>query len=178
MIRIGYRGYGAEGNFAEDPYFQINMQGAKNAGLKVGVYFFTQAVNRDEAIAEANWVIDTLNKYGYANQLGYPIAIDTERTPVGTGRADYLSPEQRTDICIAFCERIEQAGYKSMIYANKDWLLNDLNLSRLSDYDIWLAHYTNETDFQYAYTMWQYTSSGAVNGIIGNVDMNYCYKKY
>ena len=176
MIRAGFRGYGSSGSLNIDPQFVTNLRNSALAGMDIGIYFYSQAITVEEAIEEADFVIDLLRRYNIG--IKYPIAIDTERTPVGTGRADYLSPEQRTDICIAFCERIEQAGYKSMIYANKDWLLNDLNLSRLSDYDIWLAHYTNETDFQYAYTMWQYTSGGTVNGIIGNVDMNYCYKKY
>ena len=176
MIRAGFRGYGSSGSMNLDPYFETNLKNAVLNGMDIGIYFYSQAITVDEAIEEADFVINLLRKYNIG--IKYPIAIDTERTPVGTGRADYLSSEQRTDICIAFCERIKQAGYKSMIYANKDWLLNNLNLNRLSAYDIWLAHYTDETDFKYAYTMWQYTSTGAVNGIIGNVDMNYCYKKY
>ena len=176
MIRAGFRGYGTSGSLNIDTQFETNLRNSALAGMDIGIYFYSQAITVEEAIEEADFVINLLRKYNIG--IKYPIAIDTERTPRGTGRADYLSPEQRTDICIAFCERIEQAGYKSMIYANKDWLLNDLNLSRLGDYDIWLAHYTDETDFQYAYTMWQYTSEGTVNGILGNVDMNYCYKKY
>ena len=176
MIRAGFRGYGSSGSMNLDPYFETNLKNAALNGLDIGIYFYSQAITVEEAIEEADFVLNLLKTYNI--EIKYPIAIDTERTPGGTGRADALSAEQRTDICIAFCERIEQAGYKSMIYANKDWLLNNLNLNRLSDYDIWLAHYTNETDFKYAYTMWQYTSTGAINGIIGNVDMNYCYKKY
>lgn len=174
MIRAGFRGYGSSGSMNLDPYFETNLKNAALNGLDIGIYFYSQAITVEEAIEEADFVLNLLKTYNI--EIKYPIAIDTERTPGGTGRADALSAEQRTDICIAFCERIEQAGYKSMIYANKDWLLNNLNLNRLSDYDIWLAHYTNETDFKYAYTMWQYTSTGAINGIIGNVDMNYCYK--
>ena len=180
MIRIGYRGYGAEGNFAEDPYFQINMQGAKNAGLKVGVYFFTQAVNRDEAIAEANWVIDTLNKYGYANQLDYPIAIDTEKSgaPNDSGRADNLDVATRTTVCKAFCETIQQNGYIPMIYASRNWFYDNLNMNELNQFDIWLAQYNDVADYTGHYEIWQHTSKGTILGISGNVDLNIGYKIY
>ena len=176
MIRAGFRGYGASGSMNIDPYFETNLKNAAANGLDIGIYFYSQAITVDEAVVEANFVLDLLKKYNI--EIKYPIAIDTERTPTGTGRADSISKELRTEICKTFCDVIEQAGYKSMIYANKDWLLNNLNINELNDYDIWLAHYTNETDYPYAYTMWQYTSSGIVNGIAGYVDMNYCYKKY
>ena len=176
MIRAGFRGYGASGSMNIDPYFETNLKNAALNGMNIGIYFYSQAITVQEAVVEANFVLDLLKKYNI--EIKYPIAIDTERTPTGTGRADSISKELRTEICKTFCDVIEQAGYKSMIYANKDWLLNNLNINELNDYDIWLAHYTNETDYPYAYTMWQYTSSGIVNGIAGYVDMNYCYKKY
>ena len=176
MIRVGYRGWGASGTLVEDRFFKDNIQEATKAGLDIGFYFFTQAITVEEAKQEAKYVIDLLAKYHVP--IKYPIAIDTERTPVGTGRADSLSKQARTDICLAFCETIEQAGYKSMIYANKDWLLNDLQTQRLSKKDIWLAHYAKQTDYPYPYQMWQYTSSGTVNGIVGNVDLNIGYQSY
>ena len=176
MIRVGFRGYGSSGSMNTDLYFETNLKNAALNGIDIGVYFYSQAITVEEAIEEADYVINLLQKYNI--EIQYPVAIDTERTPVGTGRADSISKSLRTDICKAFCDRIEQAGYKAMIYSNKDWLLNNLELDRLSDYDIWLAHYTDETDYPYAYTIWQYTSSGAVNGIATAVDMNYGYKKY
>ena len=176
IIRAGYRGYGASGSMNLDMYFEQNLKNAYLNGIDVGVYFFSQAITEKEAIEEADFVLNLVRKYNIP--IRYPIAIDTERTPVGTGRADNISTELRTRICKAFCNRIQQAGYKSMIYANKYWLLNNLNIKELSQYDIWLAHYTSETDYKYSYTTWQYTSSGTVNGIVGNVDRNYCYKKY
>ena len=180
MIRIGYRGYGTEGNFMEDSYFRINMEGAKNAGLKVGVYFFTQAVNREEAIEEANWVINTLKQSGYAYQLDYPIAIDTEKSgaPNNSGRADNLDVATRTTVCRAFCETIQQNGYTPMIYASRNWFYENLNMNELNQFDIWLAQYNNVADYTGHYEIWQYTSQGTILGVGGYVDFNIGYKRY
>lgn len=176
IIRVGYRGWGSSGTLVEDRYFSTNIQQATRVGMDIGFYFFTQATTVAEARQEAQYTLSLLSKYNVP--VKYPIAIDTERTPVGTGRADGLSKQTRTDIVIAFCEEIKSAGYKPMIYANKNWLLNDLEVQRLTGYDVWLAHYTTSTDYQYPYTIWQYTSSGSVSGIVGNVDMNVAYKRY
>ena len=176
IIRAGYRGWGTSGRLMTDMFFEKNIQEATKVGMNIGVYFFTQAINVPEAIEEANYVISLLSKYNVP--IRYPIAIDTERTPVGTGRADNISKELRTEIIKAFCDTIKNAGYKPMIYASKNWLLDDLNISQLMSYDVWLAHYTDQTDYQYPYAIWQYTSSGLVNGIVGRVDMNIGYKKY
>ena len=178
MIRIGYRGYGAEGNFAEDSCFKINMQGAKAAGLKVGVYFFTQAINTEEAKEEAIWVLNKLKQYNYTVDL--PIAIDTESSGEenGNGRADHLDVATRTAVCKTFAETIKANGYTPMIYASKNWFYDNLDMSQLLQYDTWLAHYADETDYKYHYEIWQYTSSGSVLGILGDTDLNYGYKKY
>ena len=174
IIRVGYRGYGT-GRIVEDRFFANNIQEATKVGMDIGFYFYSQAISVEEAVQEAQFTLQLLSKYNVP--IKYPIAIDTERTPNGTGRADVLSKELRTEVVRAFCNEIQKAGYKTMIYANKDWLLNDLNITDLN-YDVWLAHYTNKTDYQYPYTIWQYTSTGSVNGIVGNVDMNIGYKKY
>ena len=176
IIRAGFRGYGSSGSMNLDLYFEQNLKNAALNGIDIGIYFYSQAITVQEAIEEADFVLNLLKKYNI--EIKYPIAIDTEKTPDGTGRADWISKTLRTDICKAFCDRIEKAGYKSMIYSNKNWLLENLELDRLNDYDIWVAQYADETDYPYAYTIWQYTSSGTVNGIEGRVDMNYCYKKY
>ena len=110
IIRIGYRGYGAAGNLVKDPMFEEHFTNARNAGLKVGVYFFTQAVNEAEAQEEAegcNWALN-------GRMLDYPIFYDTEAStaPHGTGRADGLGVEDRTKCAIAFCERVKELGYK------------------------------------------------------------------
>ncbi len=180
MIRVGYRGYAPEGNFAEDTKFVQNIEGAKNAGLKVGIYFVTQAVNEWEAVEEANWVIDKIRPY----KIDMPVAIDVEASGSGnmTGRADGLDKNTRTFLVKRFCQTIQNAGYIPMIYLNIDWAQNYVDMNQLSDYDTWIAHYRNDPNlspnYSGAYSMWQYTSSGIINGIFGNVDCNICYKNY
>ncbi len=179
MIRVGFRGYGLSGTLVEDAQFQNNIKGATNSGIQVGLYFFTQAITEQEAIEEANFVLGRIGRY----PITYPIAIDTEWSshPNQQGRADGLTKEQRTKVVKAFCETIKKAGYEPMIYANKYWLKDQLDLNQLDDYAIWLAHYTGATqddplakpsDYDGKYIMWQYTDKGTVDGIIGNTDMN------
>ncbi len=182
MIRVGYRGY-RTGAFAEDRYFRQNVIGAKKVGLKIGIYIYTQAVNEQEAIEEANWTINKLKEIGYENQIDYPIAIDTENSGGNPpGRADGLDIDTRTRVCAAFCNTIQANGYRPMIYASRNWFYNKLNVNQLNQYNIWLAHYTNspnsKSDYKYHYEMWQYTDFGQVMGIPTNVDMNICYHNY
>ncbi len=182
IIRIGYRGY-RTGGFAEDKYFRQNIQGAKRAGLKVGIYFFTQAVNEAEAIQEANWTINKIREVGYANEIDYPIIIDTEMSGGNPqGRADGLDVATRTSVCKAFCETIKSNGYRPMIYASRDWYYYNLDVTQLNQYDIWVAHYTGDpnrlTNYRHHYEIWQYTSVGQVMGITGNVDLNISYQSY
>ena len=180
MIRVGFRGYAAEGNLALDPRFVENIEGAKQAGLKVGIYFFTQAITEQEAIEEANWVIDKIKPY----KIDMPVAIDVEFSSESNqqGRADSLDKDSRTTITRRFCETIQNAGYIPMVYLNVDWAKNYVDMSRLKDFDTWIAHYKNDPNsspnYSGSYTMWQYTSSGHINGISGDVDCNICYKKY
>lgn len=172
MIRVGFRGYGS-GVLVEDSRFRQYAAGATAAGLKVGVYFFSQAVTPLEAVEEASMVLELIRGYN----IRYPVAFDTEY--VGNGaRADKLSASQRTQIAVAFCETIRNAGYTPMVYASKSWLLNNLHLSQLSNYKIWLAHYTTQTDYPYRYDIWQYTGSGKIPGISVAVDINYGYMGY
>lgn len=182
IMRAGYRGYGTEGTLVEDSTFVTNMKGAIENGIEVGVYFFSQAITEAEAIEEAEMTLRLIQENGFASDITFPIIIDTE---AAGGRADNMSKEQRTAVVRAFCNTIAQAGYKPMIYANKDWLYNQLNMDDLSEFDVWLAHYTgtddpanNPSDYKGSHQMWQYTSQGSVSGISGNVDMNICYKKY
>ncbi|NLL92420.1 MAG: hypothetical protein GX222_08445 [Ruminococcaceae bacterium] len=180
MIRAGFRGYGS-GKIVEDDMFATNVRGAKAAGLRVGAYFFSQAINEVEGVEEASMVISLLRKYGFS--LDYPIAIDSEWSgaPGNNGRADNLSRAQRTAVCVAFCETIRNSGYTPMVYASKSWFENNLSVSSLSGYKIWLAHYTPggaQSSYAGRYEMWQYTSRGSVDGIAGNVDMNYGYLGY
>ena len=172
IIRCGYRG-SVTGSLVEDPYFLQNIRGATSSGLKVGVYFFTQATNEVEAVEEASMVVSLLGDY----ELQYPDFIDTEGAG-GEGRADNLDVETRTTVCEAFCRTIENAGFEAGVYASRNWYNNNLNTSELEDYVIWLAEYRSAPLYQGYYRMWQYTSKGKVDGIEGNVDMNISYMGY
>ncbi len=169
IIRCGYRG-SVTGALVEDPYFYRNIQGARAAGIKVGLYFFTQATNAVEAVEEASMVL-CLNG---GLPLDYPIFIDTEGAG-GSGRADGLDVNTRTEVCEAFCETIESAGYDAGIYASRNWFYNRLDMTRLDSNVIWLAEYREYPQYEGKYQMWQYTSGGSIDGIEGRVDFNISY---
>ena len=170
IIRTGFRG-STQGALVEDNRFRQNIQGATNAGLKVGVYFFSQAINEVEAVEEASMVLSQVKGYN----LAYPVFIDVE--PSG-GRADALSSGDRTKVINAFCQTIQNGGYKAGIYANKTWLAQKMNISALSGYKIWLAQYNSTVTYGGRYDMWQYSDKGTVAGINGQVDMNLSYLSY
>lgn len=171
IIRCAYRG-ASTGVIVEDPYFKANIKGAVENGIKVGVYFFTQAITQAEAVEEASTAISLVSGY----KLQFPIFIDTEGAT--NGRANGLNKADRTAIVKAFCETVRNSGYKSGIYASKYWYYDNLDVSQLSTYNIWVAQYNTVCNYSGRYDMWQYTSSGSVPGIKGNVDMNICYTKY
>ena len=176
FIRVGYRGWGS-GKIVYDEKFEYNIQQALANGIKCGVYFYSQAINEAEAVEEANFVINSIKKYN----ITFPVVIDSEyATASRVGRADRLSVDERTRVCIAFCEQVKRCGYTPMVYASKYWFYDNLDVSRLSSYKTWLAHYLNnapdnKTDYKYEYMIWQYASDGHINGISGNVDMNIMY---
>ena len=173
IIRIGYRGYGAAGNLVKDPMFEEHFTNARNAGLKVGVYFFTQAVNEAEAQEEAegcNWALN-------GRMLDYPIFYDTEAStaPGGTGRADGLGVEDRTKCAIAFCERVKELGYKPGVYASTTWYRKRVNYNTLrSRYTIWNAHY-GVSSSPIGCDLWQGTRTAHINGYSGELDANISY---
>ena len=142
----------------------------RSAGLKVGVYFFTQAVNEVEAVEEASMVLALCEGYN----LEYPVIIDSEGAG-GEGRADSLDVETRTKVCAAFCETIKNAGYEAGVYASRSWFNANLNVKELDKYRIWLAEYRSTPLYSGYYDMWQYTSKGQIDGIEGNVDLNISY---
>ncbi len=170
IIRCGYRG-SSQGTLIEDPKFTTNIKGATAAGLKVGVYFFTQAVDEREAVEEASMVIGQIKNY----KISYPVFLDVEASG---GRADSISKETRTAVCKAFCQTIQNAGYTAGIYANKTWLENKIDAGALSAYKIWLAQYASTPTYTGRYDLWQYRSTGKVTGISGDVDMNLSYMGY
>lgn len=172
IVRVGYRTYGS-GVIKADELFYWNLKEAKRAGLRTGVYFFTQAVDRKEAEEEAQFVLDTVASF----DLDLPIYYDTEAIGYDTARTDEISGGQLTDNAIAFCQYIEKAGYEPGIYGNQMWLCNKMDYPRLEGYKIWLAKYTDELNFPYEIEAWQYSSTGHVDGIPTAVDMNIMLEK-
>lgn len=169
IIRVGYRGYG-QGSLVLDKNFKINIAGASAAEIPLGVYFVTQAITEQEARQEAKFTINLVKGY----KLSFPIFIDSENgEPNGKGRADRgkLTKAQRTAILAAFCDEVEKAGYKAGVYAGEYWFSNDTNLAGLSKYYIWVAKYSKNKP-SIKYNAWQYTSTGSIDGIAGNVDIS------
>lgn len=174
IIRVGYRGYGSAGTLVEDPKFKTYLDGATKAGLKVGVYFYTQAITTAEAKAEAKFVLDKIK--GYSLQM--PVYYDIESVDYDTGRLDSagLSKAQKTALCTAFCDTIIKSGYSAGVYANYTWLNYYIDGAGLGKkYPIWLAHYTSNTNYDQRMDMWQYSGSGTVSGISAYTDVNVWY---
>lgn len=173
MLRVGARGYGT-GQLILDEYISDNLKRATDAGLEVGVYFFSQAITTDEAVEEANMVLENLADY----QISYPVAYDMERIVGDSARTDLLSKSDRTDIAKAFLDTIEAAGYKTLIYGNKEWLIKQIDMSKLTAYDVWLSQETDIPDYPYRFTMWQYDRGATVPGVAGYVDLNISFVDY
>lgn len=170
IIRCGYRGY-VSGAIVEDPMFAANIRGATAAGLRVGVYFFSQAINEQEAVEEASACLKLVQGYG----LSYPIYFDSEySTSKRTGRADHLTKAERTAVAVAFCETVRNSGYKAGVYASESWFTHQLSYATVSQYSVWNAHY-GVSSSGIACDLWQYTGSGRVAGISTDVDMNLSY---
>lgn len=169
IIRCGYRG-ASSGALVIDPMYEQNMKGAIEAEIPVGVYFFTQALNEVEAVEEASMVIRLIEEY----DVDYPVFLDSESAG-GKGRADGLDEEERTKIHKAFLETVSEAGYETGIYASKNWLNDQVDMTELSEYRTWLAEYADVPTYDEYYHMWQYTSKGTVDGIDTRVDLDLCY---
>ena len=168
IVRAGYRG-SVTGAIVKDKYFDANVSGAQQAGLQVGVYFVTQAVNEAEAVEEASAVMEMCSPYN----LELPIYLDVEGS--NGGRGDQIDKDTRTDVCEAFCRTLENAGQSGGVYACRYWLTTNIDASRLDRYNVWLAEYRSTPLYNGYYSMWQYTSKGHVNGIEGNVDFDIMY---
>lgn len=168
FIRVGYRGYGAEGKLVTDETFEKNIKGATANGVNVGVYFFSQAVTEEEAIEEANYVLDAIEGY----DVTYPVVIDIEEVTDPDARTADMTKEQWTKNCIAFCETIKAAGYTPMIYGNLKTFFIMLDMEQLTMYDKWFAQYDTSVYFPYEFKIWQYSESGKVIGISEDVDLN------
>lgn len=179
IIRCGGRYYGS-GKVFEDKQFKSNIQGALDAGLQVGVYFFSQAVSQEEAREEANFVLQTLN----GRELAYPVVFDwetpipSEELPAEDLRAYDISGEEVTRFALAFCQQMEKNGYTACVYTNKTMAYNTFNLEELKDYALWYAEYQPAPSLYYGFRLWQYSASGTVPGISGSVDLNLCFEPY
>ena len=168
VIRIGYRGYGESGVIKADARFDDNIAKAKAAGIDVGVYFFSQAINEDEAREEARFVLEHLQGRG----LDLPVVYDPENILDDVARTDNVTPEQFTKNTIAFNEVVKAAGYKPMIYSNMLWEAFQLDMTKLQEYPIWYADYEPKPQTLYDFSFWQYSEKSTVPGISGIADMN------
>lgn len=172
IARIGYRGSVYHENIAEDSLFYSHMNSARQYSLPFGVYFYSIALNEEEAAEEANWVINRLKYYNCKPDM--PIYIDAEDSV----QQSSLTNRQRTDIILAFCKTMKNNGYYAGVYANKYWLTSLVYPSEFSDYPVWVAQYNSTCTYSGKYGMWQYTETGTVNGINGGVDISECYCNY
>ena len=166
-IRLGYRGYGS-GKIVTDDTYEYNIEECNAAGIDTGVYFFTEAISEREAIEEADYVLENIRDY----EVDLPIVIDVEESASSDSRTKDLTKEERTNIVIAFCNRIKEAGHEVMIYGNMKSMLIMMDIEKLEGYDKWFAYYKYPLRFPYKMRMWQYTASGEVDGISSSVDMN------
>ncbi len=175
MIRLGSRGY-SSGQIALDENFKENIDGALEAGLDVGIYFYSQAITQDEAVQEANFVVQNLEPY--RGKVKYPVAFNMGFVSNDKSRIEGLSREDKTNVTISFSEAVKAAGYVPMVYGDKEWLLKEVDLAKLQDYDIWLSQEEDIPDYPYRYAMWQYDTDGILNGIDGGADLNICFVGY
>ena len=168
MVRLGYRGYGKAGRMVADEYAQANLQGAKNAGLQVGAYFFSQALSIEEADEEIEFMLEILGDF----PLDMPIILDWEQITVEGSRSLQMDARTLTDIQLHFCKTMTEMGYQPMIYFNWYQSTRLMYLHELEEYPFWLALYQDRMTYPYRVEMWQYTDKGRVPGIDGDVDIN------
>lgn len=171
IIRVGYRGYGSEGKLMEDQKFDDNIRGASAAGIRVGVYFFSQAVTQEELLEEAELVLNKIAPY----KIDCPVVYDVEKTSKN-GRMNAISVEERTQFAALFCRTVAEAGYTPMIYHNTEMGALLIDVAQLEEYDKWYAGYSDQMFYPYEYKVWQYSDTGSVAGISTAVDMNICFE--
>ncbi len=173
ILRAAYRGYG-QGTLSEDDYFRQNAEAALSAGLEIGAYVFSQAITVEEAVEEAEFMLELVKDY----KMEYPIVFDWEPITNDTARTDNVTNEELTDFAVAFCETIEAAGYDAAVYLNTSQGYMEYDLERIYEYEIWLADYDDIPDYYYDFNMWQYTNQGEIDGVTGPVDLNISFKNY
>ena len=168
FVRVGNRGYGKEGTLNTDSKYLQNIEGAKAAGIDVGVYFYSQAVNEDEAVEEAEYLLQLIDGI----ELEYPVVFDEEYVIEAEARTDGIDAAQFTQNALAFCRTIENAGYEPIIYVTMKWEAYALELEQLNQYEKWYADYEEYPQTPYDFTYWQYTNEAVIEGIDTPVDMN------
>ncbi|MDR2044251.1 MAG: glycoside hydrolase family 25 protein [Clostridium sp.] len=173
MLRVGARGYGS-GQLTVDDYFADNIKRAADAGLEIGVYFFSQALTQEEALEEADLVLEQIRDH----EVRFPVVFDMEYVENDTARVEALSKEEKTTLTKLFLDTVKAAGYIPMIYGNKEWLIKRIDLSRLTAYDVWLSQAADIPDYPYRFTMWQYTTSASISGIAGLANLNISFVDY
>lgn len=166
IIRIGYRGY-TSGGLYEDEYARANLEGAREAGLEVGAYFYSQALNPEEAREEAQFCLEILDGF----ELDFPMVYDWEYVSSEARTAD-MDRDTLMECIRGFCGEVELAGYRPMVYFNPTMAQSLLELEELLEYPWWLAMYSDEMSYPYQVEMWQYTATGSVPGISGDTDLN------
>ncbi len=173
IIRVGYRGYGGNGSTHIDEYAKANLEGARAAGIPIGCYFFSQAINVEEAREEANIVLSVLD----GMPLELPVVFDWEYVSA-TARTARTSARTVTDCTLEFCRIIAEAGYTPMIYFNADHANDRLYLEEVEQYAWWFARYSPELGPMYKTDVWQYTDSGTIAGITKPVDINMMFTEW
>ena len=173
IIRAGATGYGAAHTKFKDEKFETNYKNAKAAGLEVGAYYYSCAMNEAEAKAEAEFFASCIK----GKQFELPVYMDVESTDAPSDLR-ILGKQKLTAIIVKFCETMEKAGYFAGVYSGKYWARDYFDLSVVSRFTFWLAHWTTKTDFTGAFDMWQYSATGRIKGVSGDVDLNYQYKDF
>lgn len=180
ILRIGYTGYGASKPKRKDELFEKHYAGFKAVGMPIGIYWYSCAYTEDEAIIEAEKTLSFLS----GKTIELPIYFDTEDTHdvnvAGLAKTNQrlIGKTKLTAVAKAFCNKIADAGYVAGIYASTSWLNNQLNMAELEHFEVWVAQYAKACTYKRKYQIWQYTSTGYVEGIAGRVDMNISYKRY
>ncbi len=173
LLRVGSRGY-STGNILLDESFQQNLRGCRENGIDVGVYFFSQAINTNEAIEEANYCVASLS----GNAIRYPVIFDSEEILNDSYRTENLTPAELTSIFKAFADVVKAYGYTPMFAGTKEQLVKRVDLQSMNGYDIWLLDTGEKTEYPYRYCIRQYSDKGRVKGINGEVNLDICLISY
>lgn len=173
ILRLGYRGYGQAGRLVLDKGFEEYYKNATDNGIEIGVYFFSQAINIDEAMEEAEFLLNNIGN----KRITYPVVFDLEKIKNDTARTDKLTGEEITNIALTFCKKIESSGYTACVYGNSKTFTTKMKLELFNGYKKWYADYLKEPLYPYEFSIWQYTETGKIDGIDGNVDMDICFIK-